>query len=32
MGANIIGDSKVKVKEFQLVLGDNVKSEQVPEM
>lgn len=26
------GDSKVKVEEFQLVLGNTMKSEQIPEM
>ena len=33
MGGSTIGDSKVKVKEFQcVVLGNRVKSEQIPGM
>lgn len=32
MGGSVTGDSKVKVEEFQLVLGNTMKSEQIPEM
>lgn len=33
MGGSVIGDSKVKVKEFQhVVLGNGVRSEKIPEM